>query len=400
MRSIIRNRIPLSEEEKNDLWENATFVFDTNVLLDLYRASDKYADELISVITEKSPNIWLPNQVVLEFGKNRWNIIYENDDRYSPNGKINQAISSLKEACKDNIDSRELKKLESFLDTWLDELRTKNTRICDPFSDDILEKLLQLFDGKVGKGFSDDKLSEIKKLGATRYENKIPPGYKDGGKDINEYGDLIIWKEIIEYSKNNDVDIIFITQDKKEDWWDSRRGRTIGPRYELREEFFSETKHVIHFYSTDRFLEENSKRTKKKADKDIIEEAVKLSNSNSYNIDLSDNYRTIIQALLEKYGNELIGTYDYSLVDIDEAIESLTIIQNLEDKKKRTEVLLDNLKNYLGNFREEYRPEDKRIFEQKIIETEDTLNYINLQLRRERAKYRDILLRELKKRRE
>ncbi len=92
------------------------------------------------------------------------------------------------------------------------------------------------FDGKVGEGFYNEDIDKIKKEGESRYKTKTPPGYCDGNqKQDNEYGDLFIWKEIIRYAKENDKDVIFVTQDVKEDWWFKEKGKTIGPRYELRE---------------------------------------------------------------------------------------------------------------------------------------------------------------------
>ena len=52
--------------------------------------------------------------------------------------------------------------------------------------------------------------------GNDRYEKKIPPGYKDAIKksgilDNNAYGDLIVWKEILRFSKKEKKNIIYVT---------------------------------------------------------------------------------------------------------------------------------------------------------------------------------------------
>ena len=41
MKSAIREYIELTDAEKAALWEHATFVFDTNVYLNLYRYSKR-----------------------------------------------------------------------------------------------------------------------------------------------------------------------------------------------------------------------------------------------------------------------------------------------------------------------------------------------------------------------
>ena len=40
MRNAIREYLELNSQEKNDLWGTATFIFDTNVFVNLYRYSN------------------------------------------------------------------------------------------------------------------------------------------------------------------------------------------------------------------------------------------------------------------------------------------------------------------------------------------------------------------------
>lgn len=55
----------------------------------------------------------------------------------------------------------------------------------------------------------------------SRYYKEIPPGFKDGKtKDgIDKYNDLILWKEVLKYCRENDKNLIFVTDDVKPDWW-------------------------------------------------------------------------------------------------------------------------------------------------------------------------------------
>lgn len=84
--------------------------------------------------------------------------------------------------------------------------------------------------------FSDEELIKIYKEGETRYKNKIPPGYEDKKPTNDKYGDLIIWKEIMKYSSEKQKNIIFVTNDKKNDWFDNNY-----PRRELIREFYENT---------------------------------------------------------------------------------------------------------------------------------------------------------------
>lgn len=64
--------------------------------------------------------------------------------------------------------------------------------------------------------------------GEMRVAQRMPPGYKDGGKGENKYGDLIIWFEILQFAKGNcdNFDkIVFLSNDEKPDWVYSPKDR-------------------------------------------------------------------------------------------------------------------------------------------------------------------------------
>lgn len=57
--------------------------------------------------------------------------------------------------------------------------------------------------------------------GDVRQSHRMPPGYKDAGKDENKYGDLIIWFEILEFAQANKdrfQKTVILTNDAKADW--------------------------------------------------------------------------------------------------------------------------------------------------------------------------------------
>jgi hypothetical protein len=123
--------------------------------------------------------------------------------------------------------------------------------------DGAVERLTMLLGHRVGDKFRPEKLAAIRKEGEDRYLKKIPPGYKDSKKDSGEFdkfGDLIIWKEIIDKAKLEKRPVIFISDDAKEDWWWIHRGRKMGPRPELIEEFSSESQQNFHIYEFSQFL--------------------------------------------------------------------------------------------------------------------------------------------------
>jgi len=67
----------LSEADFKSLWKTAVFVFDANVLLNLYRYQSSTRDDLLKVLEKLGGRIWIPYHVGLEFERNRLNVIAE-----------------------------------------------------------------------------------------------------------------------------------------------------------------------------------------------------------------------------------------------------------------------------------------------------------------------------------
>lgn len=87
-----------------------------------------------------------------------------------------------------------------------------------------------------------------------RIHHSIAPGYKDSGKSDNGIGDLIIWQTIKEIGQKENNNIIYVTDDSKNDWFYVEEKKTVYPRYELLYEFKQETKKTIHLIDITEFL--------------------------------------------------------------------------------------------------------------------------------------------------
>lgn len=278
MRNAIKEFIELSEEEKKRIWSNAIFVFDTNVFLNLYRYSKKTREQLFKAFKELNGRIWMPNHVAHEFMKDRYLVILEAITRYE---ELNKAAEKFLKTCLDQLrlseKDNEFIEAHNFIFKWLHDNKVDNLLVETPSNDLILDQLLVLFEDKVGIGFTDEELTVIKKEGAERYNKQIPPGYKDASKqkgdtENNCYGDFIIWKEILRFSKENKVDIIYVTSDQKEDWWNIVKGQKIGPRIELRKEFECETLQRFNIYTMSSFLSIFENGNDVQIDKSTIDE--------------------------------------------------------------------------------------------------------------------------------
>jgi len=101
MRSAIKEYIEPSSKEKQELWEKAIFVFDTNVLLNLYRYSAKTRNSLLDAFQSFRDRVWIPYQVAYEYMRKRCEVIYETVQRYDQFKKeidafTNKAIDTLR----------------------------------------------------------------------------------------------------------------------------------------------------------------------------------------------------------------------------------------------------------------------------------------------------------------
>lgn len=256
-----------TEEEINDSWSNGIFAFDANSILNLYRYTELTRNDFISALNSIKAKLYFPYQAAYEFHKNRLKVIDALDDSYDEVMKI--LGDNFKKTIEPQINQfkkhpsiiiREIYNLHStFIDKVSKELEKQKKKHPNFKSNDlVLDKITELFKNKIGTEFSKDVLKKIYLEGKERYSERIPPGYKDADKsdklERNVYGDLIIWKELIAHAQKEKKPIIFITDDRKEDWWTIENGKTIRPREELIKEFYDATSIRLLIYNAENFL--------------------------------------------------------------------------------------------------------------------------------------------------
>lgn len=369
MRKAIKEYLEYSNEEKDELWNTATFVFDTNVFLNLYRYSNKTRTQLLESFENLKNRIWMPYQVALEFSKDRYEVISEANSRFDNiQLEANKLIENWKKELRLDSKDSDIERLSKFMNDWISKKKAKNYKIFDVSDDDVLNSLLELFDGRTGIAFSDEEKHNIENEGEHRYFEKLPPGYKDNKKSDNRFGDLLVWKEILNYSKSNKKDIIFVTHDQKEDWWNINRGKTIGPRIELRREFYNETGHKFHMYNIFSYLSFYKKSKGKSIDKSTIDELESFSYA--LNITIPQNKIDVFNDSLEKRQKE-ISWISSRIARLEQKNEKrMQSIASIEAKKKEGK-MNDQLQiAYKGNV--------NKIFEsrKKILKLQNELNYL------------------------
>ncbi|MET9267272.1 PIN domain-containing protein [Amycolatopsis sp. NPDC004079] len=226
-------------------------VLDANVLLNLYRYATSTREDLFNVLGKLGDRLWIPHQVALEFWKNR-----------------EGALEDLKKVTKETVDALEgvSSQAPEIVSAWANRISLDNPNgeelsnliqsgfksaikaikeLGDPEGvsghwdtnkDNILASLRRIFSGKVGKRLEVEDEVKAREEARRRIAEKIPPGYKDSGKD-DPCGDYIYWVQTLREARRRKVGVLLVTDDSRsDDWYRRQAGKTRGPRFELVDE--------------------------------------------------------------------------------------------------------------------------------------------------------------------
>lgn len=268
----------LSIEEENQLWQEAIIVLDTSAICGLYELTDHYRQIMVSILSCLKDRIWIPNQVRVEYLRNRTKSINNpKAEKYSMPSVINDKfVVEVRDLVKSwesnkyfhpfldedklNLVKKEIEDANEHIrivkETISEQYKLRQQEISDIVDADNLLEFVNTLD--TGTPLDFLHIKAIMQEGDFRFRNQIPPGYYDFGKEggVRKYGDLIIWKGIIDYARVNHKDIIFISNDLKPDWVYQEGEHKGKPLTELLAEFNEETNQKIWFYSTITFIEQ------------------------------------------------------------------------------------------------------------------------------------------------
>ena len=262
-----KHYLPLSDKDEKDIWEHGVIIFDTNILLHIYRMSQSERDNFLNIMKDSvvAPRLWLPYQVAEEFFRNRLRVI---NSQISIAQKAYVDIEKLINDSFQKVFNRINKyhpiinrnEWKSEFEKTYDKLREKSEKARKeyPFSNDndpFMDDFNSLFNGKIGDNLTD--LEARYKKAKARFKNKIPPGFCDHKKDGPDkgYGDYLIWVQALEEMNGRKLHMIFVTDDKKEDWWYIEAGKKIGPSPYLRKEYHDNTGKQFVICTSVRFIE-------------------------------------------------------------------------------------------------------------------------------------------------
>ena len=285
MRKMFPGYFRPTPTEFQSIWDTGIIALDANVLLNLYRYSESARSALLGALRSVKERIYIPNQAAKEFLSNRLGVTAGQAEEYTKAIKtINDVVESLSNSKRHPflpeadfpLFRAQAVQICSLLDAQREQLLSRLTQ------DETLELLNSMFIDATGIAFTNDELRQIEAEGVLRYQNNIPPGYRDWKKDATgdlhkKFGDLILWKQLIARAKEVEKPLIFVSDDQKSDWWLEQSGRTIAPRPELLEEFGRESNQVFWMYTVEKFLAELDKSSAIGVSKAVIDEVIEIS---------------------------------------------------------------------------------------------------------------------------
>jgi len=266
------------------IWNRAILTVDANVLLDLYRYHSATRDSILAALASFSPRIWISHQAASEFFANRKRVIASAEKTFR---EAQAALDEFNKSLDGGtgklrgyrlVPRTVVEGLEKELGAALEQAKKEIADATEKHpnyleTDPILERVLELFEGRVGEPENDADRSRLIQEAELRFKAKIPPGYLDTEKEGDrKFGDFLFWSQTIRQAKDAKLPFVLVTSEQKEDWWEKQAGRTLGPRMELIREFSVATNQPIFIYQTDNFLEISARHAGQNVTSEVVEE--------------------------------------------------------------------------------------------------------------------------------
>ncbi|HEX9980769.1 MAG TPA: PIN-like domain-containing protein [Flavobacterium sp.] len=395
----------IDDDNEKILFEDALIFFDTSALLNFYYFSEDNRKEIVEkLFSQWKKRLWITSQSEYEFLKNRSKVIHKPLDTYNTlltksKGQkegghieeINQLINQIKPIVstelrghlktlqektsktnkhpfldgfsfeKINTETHNLeiaiesynKNFLAFRDQLVENISQQKKKLKSVITNDSVLKIFEMF-FNVTEKFTYDQISEIVKEGEIRYRNQIPPGYFDEEEKLGfqKYGDLILWKQLLEKAVELNNDVILVINDAKEDWWviDDKK-KHISPRHELIMEFESTTNRKFWMYDINDFLYKSNNYISTAIDKETIENIKEI-----INVEDSEERYKIIDWLLEYFPDvleiehfDLDNNLNYDHIMRDENHNTYCVTHKMVNSPVYTKLMF-KIRDYILNF--------------------------------------------------
>ncbi len=262
----------ITEEETKTLWGEAVFVFDTNVLLNLYRVSANTSIQLREVLNLLKGRLFLPNQVGAEFFKHAESEIAKQVNAFAAVKRDLEKIPRefgkgfSRHPCIPISDIT--KALEECVSAQIErvEQSQKENQLNFLFNDDpILNELNSLFDGSSEPTYTDDENAELNKLVDERIlQNDAPCCVASKSTAVESLeknphrGDGRVWFQLVKYAASVKKPLVFVTGDMQGNWWRTARlgndEKPVGPHFSLIRDIRRASGEKFWMYTQEQFL--------------------------------------------------------------------------------------------------------------------------------------------------
>jgi predicted nucleic acid-binding protein len=263
-----RARRAPTEADYNEVLTSGLIVPDVNVLLGLYRFNSQARDDMLSVLENLGDRLFVPSQVSVEFLHNRGRLIEdpllsrplaETLNEYRKKSKDGVREWMLQETFRDEQLRRILRKVDTAFDVLTRDLaeviaEEHGDSVGSAFNDPILASLNRILEGRVGSPLEEAEYRQFLAEATHRTASYTLPGYRDSPRSEGFAGDYLIWHQILREARIKRSDVLFVTGDLKDDWWQVESGRIQGPRPELVQEMRAAAGGKLFMLRPDSFL--------------------------------------------------------------------------------------------------------------------------------------------------
>lgn len=340
----------------HEILEDCVFVFDTNILLLAYTDRGGSVSIIRSVIEKlcSEEKLFFPKQVLKEFAKNRPDKLKEAIKEigdYKSRIKIDKVPNHrkfLNEFEEYNKILNAYDDIRGKVNDYISLVKEFEKHLKDNF---YTEPVLSLYKEYITEERIINNPIDIKEIKAemkTRYQYKIPPGYKDGGKTDEGIGDYVIWKDILWLGKEKNKNVVFVTGDEKADWCIRIPESGMLPRFELSYEFKEYSGGcdfgLIQLGQLIDYLNKDNKNTENKLI--LIKNTTPGWQQNEIDWYFNDRYGNAVKNTWEKSGSYWFYLNDEGYISRDKLIEDSDGIRYVNE---RGEMIRNSINVVNGN---------------------------------------------------
>lgn len=295
-----------NDEDKSAIWRQAIFIFDTNVLLNLYRQSRKASSQMIEIMKALKGRVFLPHQVGVEFHRHREDEIAKQVNAFENVRKSLKSIPArfqeehsrhpcipigdIVGAISDCVEKQIAKVTESQKANQLNFFANDDPIL--PILDDVFAECCEAPCDQA----TDDAL---KKKVEERVQSNVAPCCVSTGKIATpaannpHMGDGRVWFQIVKLAEGAKKPIVFVTGDQKQNWWRTvkigSKEQPVGPHFQLIRDVESVSENRFLMYTQEQFLSEAPKYLGVAEPTEAIKEVKQIEEGSQTEKDVGDS---------------------------------------------------------------------------------------------------------------